>query len=136
MCVSSSLAHACAPSLTTPSRRGQWANLTFPGTFRIDSVRLWQKGEPRIGCDPPDHRASFPAPIYARTFPHSSWSTATAAYIARHPDIYNKYALSRARSPCGSLLTSLFRIHFAHSPNLTVFPSPFPKNRLSAETCA
>ncbi|BGP48265.1 hypothetical protein JCM10450v2_004137 [Rhodotorula kratochvilovae] len=69
----------------------EWGALTFPGTFRIDYIRIYQKGEPRIGCDPPDHP--------------------TAAYIARHPEVYK-------------------------NPNLTVFPSPFPKNRLSATGCA
>ncbi|GAA5821408.1 hypothetical protein JCM3770_003509 [Rhodotorula araucariae] len=68
-----------------------WSALSFPGTFRIDYVRVYQKGKPRIGCDPPDHP--------------------TADYIARHPEVYN-------------------------NPNLTVFPSPFPKNRLSATGCA
>ncbi|KPV74637.1 glycoside hydrolase family 16 protein [Rhodotorula graminis WP1] len=68
-----------------------WAHLTFPGTFRIDYVRLWQKGPPRIGCDPDDHP--------------------TAAYIARHSDVYT-------------------------NPNLTVFPAPFPQNRLSSTGCA
>ncbi|GAA5845505.1 hypothetical protein JCM9279_003056 [Rhodotorula babjevae] len=68
-----------------------WAHLAFPGTFRIDYVRLWQKGAPRIGCDPDDHP--------------------TAAYIARHADVYT-------------------------NPNLTVFPTPFPKNRLSSTGCA
>ncbi|GAA5896001.1 hypothetical protein JCM8208_007502 [Rhodotorula glutinis] len=68
-----------------------WAHLTFPGTFRIDYVRLWQKGAPRIGCDPDDHP--------------------TTAYIARHPDVYT-------------------------NPNYTIFPSSFPKNRLSSTGCA
>ncbi|GAA6038149.1 hypothetical protein JCM8097_005760 [Rhodosporidiobolus ruineniae] len=70
----------------------QWNRLTFPGTFRIDYVRVYQKeGHENVGCDPKDYP--------------------TSAYIARHPDIYN-------------------------NPNLTVFPSAFPKNRHSATGCA
>jgi len=34
----------------------QFDRLTFPGTFRIDYVRVWQpKGETSITCDPDDH---------------------------------------------------------------------------------
>ncbi|BGP16403.1 hypothetical protein JCM10213v2_004405 [Rhodosporidiobolus nylandii] len=57
---------AISQAFQTPN----WANLTFPGTFRIDYVRVYQKGSPKVGCDPPDYP--------------------TSAYIARHPDIYNK----------------------------------------------
>ncbi|GAA6014692.1 hypothetical protein JCM11491_000195 [Sporobolomyces phaffii] len=45
-----------------------WANLTFPGVLRVDYIRLYQKGTPKVSCDPPDHP--------------------TSAYIDRHRDIY------------------------------------------------
>ncbi|GAA6001293.1 hypothetical protein JCM10207_006594, partial [Rhodosporidiobolus poonsookiae] len=78
---------AISPAFQPPD----WGKLTFPGVFRVDWIRVYQKGEPKVGCDPPDYP--------------------TAAYIAHHPDIYN-------------------------NPNLTVSPSAFPKNRLSASGCA
>ncbi|GAA5996533.1 uncharacterized protein JCM10292_003034 [Rhodotorula paludigena] len=77
---------AISPAFQPPD----WSRLTFPGHLRIDYVRVYQKGVPRIGCDPPDHP--------------------TAEYIARHPDVYS-------------------------NPNLTVFPHPFPKNRLGETGC-
>ncbi|GAA5894392.1 uncharacterized protein JCM6883_003809 [Sporobolomyces salmoneus] len=55
---------AISKAFQTPN----WADLTFPGTLRIDYIRVYQKGEPKIGCDPADHP--------------------TSDYINRHLDIY------------------------------------------------
>ncbi|GAA5850463.1 hypothetical protein JCM8547_001883 [Rhodosporidiobolus lusitaniae] len=77
-------------ALSNAFQTPNWENLTFPGTFRVDYVRVYQKGEPNIGCDPPDYP--------------------TAAYIARNLDVYT-------------------------NANYTVFPRPFPKNRMSATGC-
>lgn len=52
-----------------------WDKLTFPATLRIDYVRVYQKGTPKIGCDPPDHP--------------------TVDYINRHPELYQ----NRERCP-------------------------------------
>ncbi|GAA5874455.1 hypothetical protein JCM16303_005859 [Sporobolomyces ruberrimus] len=55
---------AISKAFQTPN----WANLTFPGVLRVDYIRLYQKGSPKLGCDPPDHP--------------------TSAYINRHMEIY------------------------------------------------
>lgn len=36
----------------------QWDRIRFPGTLRIDYVRVYQKGDPQVGCDPASHRES------------------------------------------------------------------------------
>lgn len=46
-----------------------FANLIFPNYLRVDYIRVWQKPEGTIGCDPADHP--------------------TAAMIARYPEVYN-----------------------------------------------
>ncbi|GAA5986587.1 hypothetical protein JCM5350_008308 [Sporobolomyces pararoseus] len=55
---------AISKAFQTPN----WANLTFPGVLRIDYIRVYQKGPPKVGCDPADHP--------------------TSDYINRHMDIY------------------------------------------------
>lgn len=45
------------------------AHMNFPNYMLVDYVRVWQRKEGKIGCDPADHP--------------------TAKYIADHPDIYN-----------------------------------------------
>lgn len=45
------------------------AHMDFPNYMLIDYVRVWQRKEGKVGCDPDDHP--------------------TAKYIADHPDIYN-----------------------------------------------
>ncbi|GAA5825917.1 hypothetical protein JCM5353_004553 [Sporobolomyces roseus] len=44
-------------------------NLEFPGVLRVDYIRVYQKGTPKLGCDPADHP--------------------TSDYISRHMDVYN-----------------------------------------------
>lgn len=34
----------------------EWGKIKFPGTLYIDYVRVYQKGTPKISCDPADHR--------------------------------------------------------------------------------
>lgn len=53
-----------------------WNQLRFPATLRIDYVRVWQKGDPKVGCDPADHP--------------------TSEYINNHPDLYANANLSRS----------------------------------------
>ncbi|ORY56798.1 family 16 glycoside hydrolase [Leucosporidium creatinivorum] len=36
----------------------QWDKIRFPGILRIDYVRVYQKGDPQVGCDPPSHPTS------------------------------------------------------------------------------
>ncbi|GAA5886046.1 hypothetical protein JCM6882_004244 [Rhodosporidiobolus microsporus] len=55
---------AISPAFQPPD----WANIRFPGTFRVDYVRVYQKGEPNVGCDPKDYP--------------------TSAYIQRNLDLY------------------------------------------------
>lgn len=43
-------------SALTALSSSQWAEIEFPGVLRIDYVRVYQKGDPQIGCDPPSHR--------------------------------------------------------------------------------
>ncbi len=45
-----------------------WNQLRFPAVLRIDYIRVWQKGEPKVGCDPGDHP--------------------TSEYINNHPELY------------------------------------------------
>ena len=45
-----------------------WNQLRFPAVLRIDYVRVYQKGEPKIGCDPKDRP--------------------TSEYINNHPELY------------------------------------------------
>lgn len=57
-------------AISTKFQEPLYQLLTFPVTFRIDYVRVWQKeGQENVGCDPKD----FP----------------TSDYINNHPDIYN-----------------------------------------------
>ncbi|BGP00855.1 putative Beta-glucan synthesis-associated protein KRE6 (putative) [Rhodotorula toruloides] len=46
----------------------EWGKLKFPASLLIDYVRVYQKGKPKIGCDPPDHP--------------------TSEYINNHMDLY------------------------------------------------
>ncbi|GAA5875633.1 hypothetical protein JCM1840_003160 [Sporobolomyces johnsonii] len=69
----------------------QWNLLTFPATLRFDYIRVYQKGTPNLGCDPPDYP--------------------TSDYINRHMDVYT-------------------------NPNLTIWPTTFPRNSLSEQGCA
>ncbi|GAA5838851.1 hypothetical protein JCM3766R1_004228 [Sporobolomyces carnicolor] len=62
---------AISKAFQTPN----WANLTFPAVLRIDYIRVYQKGSPKIGCDPPDHP--------------------TSDYINRHLDLYTNPNLTR-----------------------------------------
>ncbi|GAA5820003.1 hypothetical protein JCM11251_005442 [Rhodosporidiobolus azoricus] len=55
---------AISPAFQPPD----WQNIRFPGTFRVDYVRVYQKGEPNVGCDPEDYP--------------------TANYIQRNLDVY------------------------------------------------
>jgi beta-glucanase (GH16 family) len=34
----------------------EWGKIQFPGTLYIDYVRVYQKGTPRVTCDPDDYR--------------------------------------------------------------------------------
>lgn len=34
----------------------EWGKMTFPGTLRFDYVRVYQKGTPKVTCDPDDYR--------------------------------------------------------------------------------
>ncbi|GAA5936830.1 hypothetical protein JCM3775_002719 [Rhodotorula graminis] len=36
----------------------QWGKLTFPGSLLIDYVRVYQKGDAQVGCDPKSHPTS------------------------------------------------------------------------------
>jgi hypothetical protein len=45
-------------------------NLNWPATMLIDYVRVWQRSDGKIGCDPADRP--------------------TADYIARHENAYTK----------------------------------------------
>lgn len=45
-----------------------WANLEWPAYYRIDHVRVYQRGDGSVGCDPEDHP--------------------TSAFIARHSEAY------------------------------------------------
>ncbi|TNY23923.1 beta-glucan synthesis-associated protein-domain-containing protein [Rhodotorula diobovata] len=62
----------------------QWGKLQFPGSLLIDYVRVYQKGDAKIGCDPKSHP--------------------TAKYIEDHMDMYTNpnistFAESRYRKP-------------------------------------
>lgn len=46
-----------------------WANLEWPAHYRIDYVRVYQRGDGSVGCDPEDHP--------------------TSAFIERHQEAYS-----------------------------------------------
>lgn len=43
--------------------------MTFPNYFRIDYIRVWQRSDGTISCDPDDHP--------------------TASYISQYAELYN-----------------------------------------------
>lgn len=49
-------------------------HLTFPAEMHVDYMRVYQRSEGRIGCDPDDRP--------------------TAAYIKKHPNAYNNANLT------------------------------------------
>ncbi|GAA5969770.1 hypothetical protein JCM21900_004194 [Sporobolomyces salmonicolor] len=55
-------------AISTKFQYPEWGKLTFPATLRIASVRVWQKGNRNVGCDP----AAYP----------------TSQYINNHLDLY------------------------------------------------
>jgi len=51
-----------------------FADLTFPAEMHVDYIRVYQRSEGRMGCDPADHP--------------------TADYIANHANAYNNANLT------------------------------------------
>ncbi|ORY74277.1 glycoside hydrolase family 16 protein [Leucosporidium creatinivorum] len=45
-------------AISTKFQEPQWGKLEFPGHLRIDYVRVWQKGDAKLGCDPASHPTS------------------------------------------------------------------------------
>lgn len=66
----------------------QWDKIRFPGTLRIDYVRVYQKGDSRVGCDPPSHRESLAVQRLFHFTYLSFSSTATSDYINRNLAAY------------------------------------------------
>ncbi|KAM0791358.1 hypothetical protein ACM66B_005825 [Microbotryomycetes sp. NB124-2] len=56
-------------AISTKFQPPEWGKIRFPGVLRFDYVRIYQKGKPKLSCDPPDHP--------------------TTDYINRHLDVYN-----------------------------------------------
>ncbi|KAM0753117.1 family 16 glycoside hydrolase [Meredithblackwellia eburnea MCA 4105] len=45
-------------AISTKFQYPEWGKLSFPGHLRIDYVRVYQTGDPNIGCDPSSHPTS------------------------------------------------------------------------------
>ena len=67
------------------------------GTGSICSyVRIYQKGKPKLSCDPPDHREWFLVSNVVESWAERELllTAATSDYINRHLDVYNKWVLN------------------------------------------